>query len=357
MVELSSLGFGPFFQAQISLRDGQPERPARIAAEHRGAYEVWARDGSGPARLCGRLRHELGESGLPGVGDWVIVREVPSAAGTAVIERVLRRRTVFTRAAAGRETRAQVVAANVDLVLAVAGLDSDYSLRRLERYVARIGASGAEPVVVLNKADLCADASARMAEVTRAFPTVRIFASSALLGEGLAGLRAILREGETAALVGSSGAGKSTLLNALLGTERMATAQTRARDGRGCHTTTRRQLVLLPGGGLLLDTPGMRELALLDETGLDRVFGDIDDLATHCRYRDCRHDTEPGCAVRAAVEAGSLPRDHLEHRRQLEREASAYERRHDAKLRRASERVFGQLQREAQRLRRWKGGK
>jgi ribosome biogenesis GTPase len=161
----------------------------------------------------------------------------------------------------------------------------------------------------------------------------------------------------TVALVGSSGAGKSTLVNALLREDRMATGDVRAHDGRGRHVTTRRQLVLLPGGGLLIDTPGMRELELVDEDGLDAVFGDISELGARCRYRDCRHDTEPGCAVKQAVQVGNLAADRLEHYRKLEREAHAYERRHDERLRRQAERVWGQLSDEAARLRRWKGGK
>ena len=181
--------------------------------------------------------------------------------------------------------------------------------------------------------------------------------TSALKAEGIAALKATVRTGMTVALVGSSGAGKSTLVNALLGEERMPTGEVRAHDGRGRHVTTHRQLVLLPEGGLLLDTPGMRELQLVDEEGLDAVFGDIAELAAGCRFHDCRHESEPGCAVIEAVTSGSLSPDRLEHFRQLEREAQAYERRHDAQLRRQSEKVWGQLHAEVARLRRWKGGK
>jgi ribosome biogenesis GTPase len=170
-------------------------------------------------------------------------------------------------------------------------------------------------------------------------------------------IRASIPDGFTAAFVGSSGAGKSTLINALLGEERMPAGEVRARDGRGCHVTTHRQLVMLAGGGLLLDTPGMRELQLVDEDGLDSVFEDIAGLSARCRFRDCRHGAEPGCAVAEAVTSGDLSAERLEHYRKLEREAQAYERRHDERLRRQSERVWGQLHDEAARLRRWKGGK
>ena len=263
----------------------------------------------------------------------------------------------YRRGAAGRQVRAQVVAANVDIVFAVCGLDEDFNVRRIERYLSRIWASGAQPAVILNKADICENTAAHTAEVESHCPGVPVFATSALRSEGLALIRASILDGVTAAFVGSSGAGKSTLVNALLGEERMPTGEIRSRDGRGCHVTTHRQLVLLPGGGLLLDTPGMRELQLVDEDGLDSVFEDIASLSAQCRFKDCRHDTEPGCAVKKAVELGKLDADRLEHYQKLEREARAYERRNNERLRRQSERVWGQLHDEAARLRRWKGGK
>jgi ribosome biogenesis GTPase len=355
--ELSALGFGPFFERQLQCLPGQPATPARIAAEHRGAYEVWSATGSSQARLAGRLRRELEEAGPAGVGDWVVLDGPPTPDRTAVIDRVLARRTVFTRGAAGRQVRVQVIAANVDVVFAVSGLDSDFNVRRIERYVARIWASGAQPAVVLNKADICAEPAARVAEVAGHCPGVPIHVTSALHFDGIAALRAVIQDGTTAALVGSSGAGKSTLVNSLLGEERMPTGEIRARDGRGCHVTTHRQLVVLPGGGLLLDTPGMRELQLVDEVGLDAAFSDIAAISARCRFRDCRHDTEPGCAVKEALESGALAAGRLDHFRALGREAQAYERRHDAMLRRQSERRWGQLSDEVARLRRWKGGK
>ncbi|MBI5905525.1 MAG: ribosome small subunit-dependent GTPase A [Deltaproteobacteria bacterium] len=355
--ELSALGFGPFFEQQLQTSGGDRVVPARIAAEHRGAYEVWSTTGSGRAQLAGRLRLEFEDAGAPGVGDWVVVKDAPGPNHTTVIERVLERRTVFTRGAAGREARAQVVAANVDLVFAVCGLDADFNVRRIERYLARIWASGAQPSVILNKADLCADPGARVAEVETHAVGVPVHVISALHSEGIEAVRACIHDGMTVALVGSSGAGKSTLVNALLGEERMRTGEVRAGDGRGCHVTTHRQLVLLPGGGLLLDTPGMRELQLLDDDGIDTVFLDIAELAGRCRFRDCRHDTEPGCAVKEGVDSGSLDADRIKHYRKLEREAQANELRHDEHRRRQSERVWGQLWDEVAQLRRWKGGK
>jgi ribosome biogenesis GTPase / thiamine phosphate phosphatase len=355
--ELSALGFGPFLEQQLPLPEGGRGIPARISAEHRGAYEVWSESGMGRAQLAGRLRLELEAAGAPGVGDWVVVKDAPAADRTTVIERVLTRRTVFTRGAAGRAARAQVVAANVDLVFVVCGLDADFNVRRIERYLARIWSSGAEPAVLLNKADLCDDLAGHIAEVESHCLGVPILATSALHAEGIEPVRARIRAGMTVALVGSSGAGKSTLVNALLGEVRMRTGEVRESDGRGCHVTTHRQLVLLPGGGLLLDTPGMRELQLVDEDGLEEVFGDIAVLAGRCRFRDCRHEAEPGCAVKQAVAAGELDAERLDHFRKLEREAQAYELRHDEQKRRQAGRVWGQLWEEAARLREWKGGK
>ena len=354
---LSALGFGPFFEEQVQRWGAETIIPARIAAEHRGGYAVWSNTGAGLARLAGGLRHRQGGEGLPAVGDWVGLREPPGPAHTTIIDRLCTRRTVFTRGAAGRETLAQVVAANVDLVFVVCGLDEDFSLHRIERYLARIWASGAVPAVILNKADLCEDVGGCIREVESRCAGVLVHATSALHSDGLAAIQASIRPGWTAAFVGSSGAGKSSLINALLGEQRMETGETRASDGRGCHITTHRQLVLLPGGGLLLDTPGMRELQILDDDGLGRVFDDIAECAAQCRFRDCRHDHEPGCAVKEAIAAGGLPAERLQHYQKLQREAEAYERRHDQRLRRQSERLWGQLHDEVARLRKWKGGK
>jgi ribosome biogenesis GTPase / thiamine phosphate phosphatase len=353
-VELSTLGWDPSFEEEWQRGSTPGQVPARIAAEHRGAYEAWAAAGSGWSRVAGRLRHEL--ETLPGVGDWVALDASPGPDRTTVIQRILDRRTAFIRGAAGRKASGQVVAANVDTVFVVCGLDEDFNVRRIERYIARVWASGALPVVVLSKADLVEDAGARVDEVAANAPGVAVLAISALQGGGLAELRAHLAPGRTVALVGSSGAGKSTLVNVLLGEERMATGAVRARDGRGRHVTSHRQLVLLPAGGVLLDTPGMRELQLFDEAGLEAAFDDVTALARRCRFTDCGHGTEPGCAVRGAVEAGEIDPARLAHFRQLGREARAYERRHDARLSRVDERAWGKLLAEAHRQMRRKRG-
>jgi len=356
MYDLVRLGFGPFFEEQLQLlRDSGSAAtfPARIAAEHRGGYEIWSVLGVGFAAASGRLRHR---EELPAVGDWVTIDGDTGPGHTAIINHVLPRRTVFTRGSAGRAARPQVVAANVDQVFIVCGLDSDFSLHRIERYLARVWASGATPAVVLNKMDLCADVAGCVREVERHCPAVPVFLTQASTSDGAAALAATIAVGTTTAFVGSSGAGKSTLINALLGDARLPTAPTRESDGQGCHTTTHRQLVSLPQGGLVLDTPGMRELQILDEDGLDQVFDDIEVLAADCRFRDCRHDHESGCAVKEAARNGALDPGRLDHYQQLLREARAYERRHDAHLRHQSERVWGQLHAEAARLRKWKEG-
>ena len=352
---LSALGFGPFFEQQLQPGDGDAPIAARVAAQHRTLYEVLTGEGGGFARLSGRLRQTLADEHPPCVGDWVILNSEPTPDRAAAIERVLARRSEFTRGVAGRQSGAQAVAANIELAFVVCGLDGDFNLHRIERFVARIWASGAQPLVVLNKADVNETASTRAAEVGRRCPGVPVLVTSARLLEGVAALRACIHEGETAAFIGSSGVGKSSLINALTGDDRMPTGEVRSGDDRGRHVTTHRQLILLPQGGLLLDTPGMRELQLVDDDGLDAVFGDIAALAARCRFRNCRHDGEPGCAVEEAMRRGQIPTERLEHYRKLEQEAEANDRRRDARLRRQEGRKWGQLHSEALRLRCLKG--
>ena len=358
--ELSLLGFDAFFLNQLSRSPRwsvPPLVPARIAGAHRGRLELWSAAGPLPARLAGALRRQLADEAVPGVGDWVVA-EAPSHPGdVALVRGVLERRSVFTRGAAGREARPQVIAANVDRVFVVIGLDAGPNPRGIDRYLARIWAGGAEPRVLLNKADLATDPAAVVTEVEGRCPGVPVHAVTALQAQGLEELRAAIPPGCTVALVGASGAGKSTLVNALLGEARQRTAAVQADGARGRHTTTRRELILLPGGGLLLDTPGMRELEVIDEGGLEVVFDDVARLAAGCRFGDCRHRSEPGCAVLAAVADGRLDPERLEHFRQLQREAAAYELRHDVRARRQAERAWGRLSDEGALLRKWKGGK
>ncbi|MBU1239119.1 ribosome small subunit-dependent GTPase A, partial [Myxococcota bacterium] len=321
MYTLIQLGLTPFFSNQAA----SSAVLGRVAAEHRGGnYDIWAHNAVGRAHLPNLTTPD---GNIPAVGDWVVLSGELSE-DFVRIETVLERATCFTRAAAGRESRLQVIAANVDTVFVVCGLDNDYSVNRIERYVARVWASGAQPVVVLSKSDLDEDKEAHKAEVEGSCPGVDVVFLSSLSGEGIGALEPWITEGKTVALVGSSGAGKSTLVNVLAGEELLKTSQVSPRDQRGCHTTTHRQLAMLPSGAMLLDTPGMREFSLSDDEGVDEVFTDIASWAAGCRYRDCGHEEEPGCAVRFAVEQGDLPAERLAHFLALKREAAAWERRH-----------------------------
>jgi ribosome biogenesis GTPase len=309
--------------------------PGRVVAEDRGSYVVVTEAGEARAQIGGRFRFDAGDdpTAFPAVGDWLALE--PSG---GVVRAVLPRRTSVMRHAPGRRTVAQVVAANVDVVFVVASLNQDLNPRRLERYLAVAWESGAEPVVVLSKADLAEDLGERVAHIRQVAVGVPLVTVSAVDGRGVDEVRARIVKGSTVAFVGSSGVGKSTLLNTLAGGQRAAVREVREDDARGRHTTTRRQLHLLPEGGLVLDTPGMRELALWDaDAGLERSFADIEALAAVCRFSDCAHDGEPGCAVASAIEDGDLASSRFDGWQKLEREARHLERRVDA-LARAEER-------------------
>ena len=328
---LDSLGWNPALEDQFAPHAADGQEPARVAVEHRGAYVLYTARGEEPAELAGRLRHAASErSELPAVGDWVAVTPTEPA----LIHAVLPRRTKFSRMAASDHggTIEQVVAANVDTVFLTAGLDGDLNLRRLERYLALGWESGADPVVVLTKADLCEDVDAARLGVESVAIGLPVHAVSNVTGEGVEGLAAYFAPGRTVAALGSSGVGKSSLVNRLAGEEVMATGDLRA-DGRGRHTTTNRQLLLLPSGGLYLDTPGMRELRLWEsEEGVAQTFDDVTAAAARCRFGDCSHDQEPGCGVRAALEDGSLAHDRYESWRKLQNELRWLATKQDARL-------------------------
>jgi ribosome biogenesis GTPase len=314
--------------------------PARIVAEDRGSYQLAASAGEMRAAISGRYRFEAGDdaAAYPAVGDWVAIEG--GMIDETVIHALLPRRTALVRQAAGRRTEAQVVGANLDVVFVVASVNADLNFRRLERYVAAAWESGAKPVVLLSKADLGGNVDAIAHDVARVAAGASVIVVSSCDGRGVDEVEARIGPGRTAAFVGSSGVGKSTLLNRLAGEERAAVREIREDDARGRHTTTRRQLHRLPGGGLVLDTPGMRELSLWDADGIDREFGEIDDLAARCRFGDCAHAREPGCAVTSAIANGSLGRDRLDSWRKLQRESRRHERRVDALVRSAERRKW-----------------
>jgi ribosome biogenesis GTPase / thiamine phosphate phosphatase len=320
-VLIQDLGWNAYFEAAWNEEERTGCVPARVVTQQRGLWRVAGDFGERWARASGKLRKESEEgSDWPAVGDWVAA-EICIGKETAVIQTVVRRRSKFSRKQAGKKIAEQVIAANVDKAVVVAGLDGDFNPRRLERYLAQCWDSGARPMLVLNKADACAELEQDVATAENVAMGAPVFALSAKTGKGLAAFEASLVAGETIVFLGSSGVGKSSLINQLLGRELQATQPVRESDSRGRHTTTSRELFALPNGTMVIDTPGLRELQLWDAAdGLAQAFTDIDELATHCRFADCTHEGEPGCAVRAALERGELDARRFENRRKLERE-------------------------------------
>lgn len=315
-----ALGWGDSLQQELErLRGSRADstlRPARVVVEHRGAYQLIAEDGPCWAELTGRLRHQaLDKLDLPAVGDWVVLQ----AEGR--IEAVLPRKSAFVRKAAGDRTEPQVIAANIDRVFIVTSANTEFNPRRIERYIAAIWESGASPVLVINKTDLCEDVGGFIDSLGSAAIGLPVARVSALEQRGAEQLSPFLGPRTTVALVGSSGVGKSTLVNWMLGRDAQDTGGIRVHDAHGRHTTTHRELLALPTGGALIDTPGMRELALWSEEGdLSGSFADIEALSGRCRFIDCQHRGQPGCAIDEALSAGTLAPERLEHFFKLERE-------------------------------------
>jgi ribosome biogenesis GTPase / thiamine phosphate phosphatase len=348
MLSVAALGWTDRHAAQFAPYAERGLVPGRVGVAYGATYRVYLDGAETLADLSGRMRHEARtRRDLPAVGDWVAVRrgaprERPS------IRAILPRTSVFSRKVAGQETQEQVMAANVDTAFLIAGLDHDFNLRRLERYLAMAWESGAAPVIVLNKADVAGDAEARRREVEQIATGVPVHVISSKYGSGLDALAPYLLSGRTIALLGSSGVGKSTLINRLLGTERQRTRDVREKDSRGRHTTSYRELVPIAGGALLIDTPGMRELQLWDAgEGVQETFDDIRTLSAGCYFSDCRHDSEPRCAVKAAVEDGRIAADRLANYLKIQRELEHLATRQDALAQQEQKRKLRVIHRQA----------
>ncbi|WP_072908718.1 ribosome small subunit-dependent GTPase A [Malonomonas rubra] len=333
-MNLQDWGWSPFFADQFDAWQRHGYLPARVIRGEKNYFRVWTEKGELTVRFAGKMRHRAGGRGdLPVVGDWVAVEPQPDERGQ--IHALLERKSSFARNLPGRRkgkgggrVEQQVIAANVDLVLIVCGLDRDYNLRRIERYLTLVGGSGAEAVVLLNKADLCDDPEKCLAEVREIAGDSPVHSCMAKQPEQLNFLFDYLQPGRTLALLGSSGVGKSTILNGLLGEERQKIGEVSDAVGKGRHTTTHRELFLLPEGGILMDNPGMRELHLWgEEEDLAESFTDIEELATGCKFSDCAHKTEPGCTVRAAVDDGRLSASRLKNYHKLKDELANLQRR------------------------------
>jgi ribosome biogenesis GTPase len=334
-VSLSVLGWNSHFDALWQEREEAAWLPARVVSQQRGLWRITGDFVECWAEASGTLRAAAESGGdWPAVGDWVAAETVSGRDSRPLIQKVLKRRSKFVRKVAGRRVEEQVIAANVDTAFVVMALDGDFNVRRLERYLAQSCESGAKSIVVLNKADDCEDVAARIAEVENVAAGVPVFSISARTGDGVDALDKFLSTGDTVVLLGSSGVGKSTLVNHFLQRDAQAVKAVRASDSRGRHTTTSRELFALPSGALLIDTPGLRELQLWGaDEGIEQTFSDLEELAAQCKYGNCGHTAEPGCAVLAAIADGHLDEARIENWRKLQREQEFVNRKIDPEAR------------------------
>lgn len=324
--QLEAFGWNGFFEACFQSYNEPDTYPARVTVEHGQTYRLYTAFGELTAEVSGRLRHQsMSREDMPAVGDWVVIRP-RFEEGRATIHHVLPRRSRFARKAAGLRTEEQIVGANIDTAFVVTSVNNDFNPRRIERYLATTWDSGASPVIVLSKADLCDDIEAKLYEVEKVALGVPVHVVSVLRDESIAELNQYFSFGKTVAMIGSSGVGKSTLINRLVGNDIQKVREIRVSDDRGKHTTTHRELILLPQGGLVLDTPGMRELQFWDAgMGLRETFDDIESLAAECNFGDCSHGNEPYCAVRKAIENGTLDPARFDSYKKLQKENDYFE--------------------------------
>ncbi|MBN2239671.1 MAG: ribosome small subunit-dependent GTPase A [Dehalococcoidales bacterium] len=336
---LVRLGWDSFFETHYNDNKVPGGIPCRVTSEFKNSYRIIGNDGEFPATLSGRLLYNL-TGGYPAVGDWVVAVPFPDGE-QAIIHAVLPRKSSFSRMAAGKFEE-QVAAANIDTAFLVTALDgSNYNLRRIERYLTLAWRSGASPVLVLNKADLCDDVDTYLREAESIGMGVPVYAVSAIERTGLDNLKEHLQTGQTVVFLGSSGVGKSAIINALLGQELQETGEIRAFDNKGRHTTTRRELIVLPDGGMVIDTPGMRVIGLWgSKDDLQESFEDIEMLAAGCRFVDCRHDSEPGCAVKEALKTGELDAGRYRNYQKLQKELHFVAMKEDVFLRQEEQQLW-----------------
>ena len=319
-INLKNYGLTERFEQESTMYDGL--FIARVTEQHRELYKVISKCGEIDASVSGKLAYNAdSQTVFPAVGDWVMIDRLDGSAGNAIIHHILRRKSVLARQAAGTENAGQVIAANIDTIFICMSLNADFNIRRIERYLTIAWDSMATPVIVLTKSDLCDDLPQKLDEISSVSTSVDVIHCSSENGNGYDAINAYIRQGKTIAFVGSSGVGKSTLINCLMGQDVLATKAIRENDAKGRHTTTHRQLLLLPNGGIVIDTPGMRELQIY--TGnLSKAFEDVEDIAARFRFSDCSHSTESGCAIREAIEEGTLSEKRFESYQKLQRELS-----------------------------------